>query len=87
MKIKKKSRYNGCNVTGREMGMAPQATAIASSKGFFSYCFTDVNGYTQEYDTLGEAKRAAKQHSAENPDFEVNIYGLSSFYYLNGKQV
>lgn len=24
---KKKSRYNGCNVTGREGGMAPQATA------------------------------------------------------------
>lgn len=41
MKIKKKSKYNGCNVTGREMGMAPQATAIASSKGFFSYCFTE----------------------------------------------
>ena len=31
MKIKKKSKYNGCNVTGREMGMAPQATAVASS--------------------------------------------------------
>ena len=86
MKIKKKSKYNGCNVTGRETGMAPQAGVIASSLGSFSYCFNDEGGYTLEYDTLAEAKREAKKYSSEHPDFEVNIYGLSSFYYLNGKQ-
>lgn len=86
MKIKKKSKYNGCNVTGREMGMAPQVGAITSSFGSFSYCFNDEDGCTLEYDTLAEAKREAKRYSSEHPDFEVNLYGLSSIYYVNGKQ-
>ena len=59
----------------------------SSTEGFFSYCFDDVNGLCQEFQTLAECKRAARQHSEENPDFEVNIYGMSSFKYLNGKRI
>lgn len=54
--------------------------------GFFSYCVDDANGECQEFDTLAEAKRFAKQHSKENPDQEFNIYGMSSFIYMNGKE-
>lgn len=55
--------------------------------GFFSYCVDDANGECQEFNTLAEAKRFAKQHSKENPDQEFNVYGMSSFYYQNGKEV
>ena len=55
--------------------------------GFFEYCVDDVNGECQEFSTLAEAKRFAKQHSKENPNQEFNIYGMSSFYYQNGKEV
>ena len=54
---------------------------------FFSYCVDDVDGLCQEFGTLAEAKRFAKQHSKENPDQEFNIYGMSSYYYQNGKEV
>lgn len=66
-----------------------KSSAIKSSRseGFFEYCFDDVNGMCQEFNTLAEAKRAAKQHSKENPDYEVYLYGMSSFRYLNGKEV
>ena len=49
------------------------------------YCFTDIDGFTQEFSTLTECRKQAKKHSKENPDFEVNIYCLSSIYYVNGK--
>ena len=55
--------------------------------GFFSYCVDDANGECQEFNTLAEAKRFAKQHSKENPDQEFNVYGMSSYYYQNGKEV
>ena len=58
----------------------------AIMSGFFEYCVDDVNGECQEFNTLAEAKRFAKQHSKENPDQEFNIYGMSSFYYVNGKE-
>lgn len=59
---------------------------IKSSRGFFSYCFDDVDGYCREFDTLAECRREAKQHSKENPDFEVVIYGMSSMKFVNGKE-
>ena len=54
--------------------------------GFFSYCFDDAEGYCHEFDTLAEAKRAAKQYTKENPDTRVTLYGISSFSYENGKE-
>ena len=54
--------------------------------GFFAYCFDDGDGYSHEFDTLAEAKRAAKQYTKENPDIEVTLYGMSSFTYKNGKE-
>lgn len=65
----------------------PGTIGKAIMSGFFEYCVDDVNGECQEFDTLAEAKRFAKQHSKENPDQEFNIYGMSSFYYQNGKEV
>ena len=59
---------------------------IKSSRGFFSYCFDDVDGYCQEFDTLSECRREAKLYSKENPDFEVLIYGMSSMKFVNGKE-
>lgn len=49
------------------------------------WCFTDIDGFTQEFNTLTECKKMAKKHSKENPDFEVNIYAITSIYYENGK--
>ena len=65
----------------------PGVFSKAIMSGFFEYCVDDVNGECQEFNTLAEAKRFAKQHSKENPDQEFNIYGMSSFYYQNGKEV
>ena len=65
----------------------PGINSSRVTEGFFSYCFDDADGLCQEFDTLAEAKRAAKQCSAQNPDVEINIYGMSSFYYKNGKQI
>ena len=65
----------------------PGAISKAILSGFFSYCVDDANDECQEFNTLAEAKRFAKQHSKENPDQEFNIYGMSSFYYQNGKEV
>lgn len=65
----------------------PGVIGKAILSGFFEYCVDDVNGECQEFNTLAEAKRFAKQHSKENPDQEFNIYGMSSYYYQNGKEV
>lgn len=65
----------------------PGIISKAILSGFFAYCVDDANGECQEFNTLAEAKRFAKQHSEENPDQEFNIYGMSSFYYQNGKEV
>ena len=64
----------------------PGIISKAILSGVFSYCVNDVNGLCQEFGTLAEAKRFAKQHSKENPDQEFNIYGMSSFTYMNGKE-
>lgn len=66
-------------------GVFSKVLVKSSAEGFFSYCFDDVDGLCREFDTLSECKRAAKQHSKENPDCEVYIYGMSSIHYLNGK--
>ena len=77
---------NGNTVfVGSSKEAGPVSKVILS--GFFEYCVDDVNGECQEFGTLAEAKRFAKQHSKENPDLEFNIYGISSFYYRNGKEV
>ena len=65
----------------------PGVISKAILSGFFAYCVDDANGECQEFNTLAEAKRFAKQHSKENPDQEFNVYGMSSFYYQNGKEV
>lgn len=67
-------------------GKQPGMIGKVIMSGFFSYCVDDVNGLCQEFGTLPEAKRFAKQHSKENPDQEFNIYGMSSFTYMNGKE-
>ena len=36
---------------------------IFSSRGFFEYCFEDVDGFTREFATLAEAGREAKQQA------------------------
>ena len=65
----------------------PSIVGKAIMSGFFSYCVDDADGYCREFETLAEAKRFAKQHSKENPDQEFGIYGMSSYYYQNGKEV
>lgn len=64
----------------------PGVITKAIMSGFFEYCVDDVDGLCQEFGTLAEAKRFAKQHSKENPDQEFNVYGMSSFTYMNGKE-
>lgn len=63
------------------------STLIKSSRGFFAYCFDDEEGYCKEFDTISEARRAAKEYSKEHPDFEVVLYGLSSMRFMNGKEI
>lgn len=74
-------------VSSLTRGVFSNALLASSQEGFFTYCFDGADGYTHEFDTLAEAKRAAKQHTKENPGFEVAIYGMSSFYYKDGKQI
>ena len=62
-------------------------SSVLIKSGYFSYCVDDFNGYCQEFETLAEAKRFAKQHSKEHSDQEFTIYGMSSFHYINGKEV
>lgn len=63
-------------------------SSLIIKSGFFSYCFDDYDGLCHEFGTLPEAKREAKKYTKEHPDGdEIALYGLSSFYYKNGKEV
>ena len=60
-------------VNSLNKGLFSEVFLNSSQEGFFTYCFDGADGYTHEFDTLAEAKRAAKQHTKENPGFEVAI--------------
>ena len=49
------------------------------------YCFTDVDGLVLEFPTLKKAIKAAEKYSAAHVDFEVNIFCMTSIYFLNGQ--
>lgn len=64
------------------------STLIKNSSISIEYCFDDEDGNCQEFATLAEAKREAKQYSKDHPDFEVNVYAIgSTITYMNGKEI
>lgn len=53
-------------------------------KDRLEYCYTDIDGLVHEFFTLSEAVKAAKKYSQDNPDYEVNVFILSSIIFVNG---
>lgn len=54
-------------------------------KDCVTYCFVDVDGLLWEFPTIKKAVKAAEKYSADHVDFEVNIFGMTSLYFLNGQ--
>lgn len=57
---------------------------ISELKDKIEYCYTDIDGLVHEFFTLNEAVKSAKKYSQDNPDYEVNVFILSSIIFVNG---
>lgn len=57
---------------------------ISELKDRMEYCYTDVDGFVHEFPTLSKAVKSAKKYSQDNPDYEVNVFILSSIIFVNG---